>query len=48
MSGSDFKLKCVEVAVKISQSLGQTLSLQEIFEIADKVESYCSEFVGNK
>jgi len=48
MNGADFKLQCVEVAIKICQVLNQSSSIEEILEIADKVESYCSDFVGNK
>lgn len=48
MSGADFKLQCIEVAVKICEISQKELSVEEIFKVADRIEEYCNNFVGNK
>lgn len=49
MSGADFKLQCVEVALKYFQVNAEAaLTKESLFELADEIEKYCNEFVGNK
>lgn len=49
MSGADFKLQCIEVALKYFEIKKDVeLSETSLFLVADAIEKYCNEFVGNK